>query len=104
MMRAFMPLDWNRITFTEHMAEAAAVEGQCQVVLDFDGLERVQYEITVLRALKGEGSHPFFAIGRSIGGGEFRPFGEGQTPEEAVQECLAAAGVHHRRRVKQATT
>jgi hypothetical protein len=99
------PLDWSRIVFTEHMPEAAAVEAQCQVVLDFGPPERVCYEITVLRSLKGEGSQPFFAYGRSLDpGGDFRPIGEGRSPEEALQECLAEAGLYHRRRVKQATT
>ena len=48
------PLDWSRVVFTEHMPEAAAVEGQCQVVLDFGPPERVCYEITVLRSLKAD--------------------------------------------------
>ena len=104
MMRAAMPpLDWSRIIFTEHMPEAAVVEAQCQVVLDFGPSERVCYDVTVLRSLKGGGAHPFFAYGsnRNDAGG-FRPVGEGATPEEALQECLAEAGLFHRRRVKQA--
>lgn len=99
------PLDWSRVVFTEHMPEAAAVEAQCQVVLDFGPPERVCYEITVLRALKGDAAQPFFAYGRNLdAAGGFRPVGEGPTPEEALQECLAEAGLYHRRRVKQATT
>jgi hypothetical protein len=100
------PLDWSRIVFTEHMPEAAAVEARCQVVLDFGPPERVCYEVTVLRSLKGHGSQPFFAYGRNLDdpGGSFRPVGEGSSPEEALQECLAEAGLYHRRRVKQATT
>jgi hypothetical protein len=99
------PLDWSRVVFTEHMPEAAAVEAQCQVVLDFGPVERVSYEITVLRALKGDAAQPFFAYGRNLDqAAAFRPVGEGATPEEALQECLAEAGLYHRRRVKQATT
>jgi len=105
MIPAMPPLDWSRVVFTEHMPEAAAVEAQCQVVLDFGPPERVCYEITVLRSLKGEGSQPFFAYGRNLDpAGSFRPVGEGASPEEALQECLAEAGLYHRRRVKQATT
>jgi hypothetical protein len=99
------PLDWSRVVFTEHMPEAAAVEAQCQIVLDFGPPERVCYEITVLRSLKGEGSQPFFAYGRNLDpASTYRPVGEGASPEEALQECLAEAGLYHRRRVKQATT
>ena len=105
MMRGFMPgIDWSRVVFTDHMPEAAVVEGQCQVVFDFGGTERACYEITVLRPLKGAGAQPFVAMGRDreLPQG-YRPFGEGATPEEALQECLAAAGVYHRRRVKQSS-
>jgi hypothetical protein len=99
------PIDWKRVVFTEHMPEAGAVEAQCQVVLDFGPPERACYEITVLRSLKGEGAQPYFAYGRNLDAtGGFRPVGEGATPEEALQECLAEAGLYHRRRVKQATT
>jgi hypothetical protein len=105
MMRAPMPpLDWSRVTFTEHMPEAAAVEGQCQVVVDFGDPERACYEIVVLRALKGGDASPFVALGRNRDdAGGFRPVGEGRTAEEALQECLVQAGVYHRRRVKQST-
>ncbi|HWP64678.1 MAG TPA: hypothetical protein VNO26_02045 [Candidatus Limnocylindria bacterium] len=99
-----MPIDWNRVVFTEHMTEAAAVEGRCQVVFDF-GSERACYEMTVLRALVGAAGQPFFAYGRNLDDpGGYRPVGEGASPEEALQECLAEAGLYHRRRVKQATT
>ena len=96
-----MPIDWGRVAFTEHMTEAAALVGECQVVLDFDGAERTQYEIKVYESLKGEGDR-YFAIGVNPSDAEaFRPMGGGTTPEEAVQACLSAAGIHHRRRVKQ---
>jgi hypothetical protein len=99
------PLDWSRITFTEHMPEAAAVEGQCQVVVDFGEPERACYDIVVMRALKGSDAHPFFALGRNReDAAGFRPVGQGGTAEEALQECLVQAGVYHRRRVKQSTT
>jgi len=98
------PLDWTRVVFTEHMPEAAVVEAQCQVVLDFGPPEQVCYEITVLRTLKGAGAS-FVALGRNREDpGAFRPVGEGATAEEALQECLVHAGVHHRRRVKQSST
>src|SRR5262249_34884089 len=45
---------------------------------------------------------PYFAIGRSARDPEgYRPFGSAATPEAALEACLAAAGVHHRRLVKQ---
>ena len=87
------------------MKEAAAVEGQCQVVFDFGPEERASYEITVLRSLEADAAQPFFAYGRNLdASGGYRPVGEGATPEEALQECLAEAGLYHRRRLKQATT
>jgi len=97
-----VPIDWRRVAFSEHMTEAAALVGECQVVLDFDGAERTQYEIKVYESLKGDGDR-YFAIGANASDAEgFRPTGGGATPEEAVQACLGAAGIHHRRRVKQA--
>ena len=100
-----MPIDWSRVVFTEHMKEAAAVEAQCQVVLDFGPEERACYEITVLRSLADDATQPFFAYGRNLGDASgCRPVGEGPSPEEALQECLAEAGLYHRRRLKQATS
>jgi hypothetical protein len=97
-----MTVDWSRVRFTEHMTEAAAVVGECHVVLDFDGIEHTTYEVRVLRPLKGASDAAFFAVGvnRAALDG-YRPVGEGATPEEAVEACLAAAGVHHRRRLRQ---
>jgi hypothetical protein len=96
-------IDWSHLTFTEHMTEAAAVVGTCQVVLDFGEGARVAYEIQVLRHLKGGDGQPFFALGRrQDGDATYRPLGEGPTPEAALQDCLSRAGVHHRRLVKQA--
>jgi hypothetical protein len=96
--------DWSRIRFTEHMIEAAAVVAACQVVFDFgdDALPPVSYDVQVLRVLKGASTRPFFAVGtdRSDPQG-FRPLGEGDSAEEALDACLAAAGVHRRRLVKQ---
>ena len=94
-------MDWRRIVFTEHMTEAAAVEAVCHVVFDFGPGEQATYEITVLRVLKGSGA-PYFATGRDRDRADaFRPFGEGDTPEAAVQACLESAGVHHRRHERQ---
>jgi hypothetical protein len=95
-------VDWSRVRFTEHMTEAAAVVGECHVVLDFDGAEHTTYEVKVLRPLKGASDAPFFAVGISRATPDgYRPVGEGATPEDAVEACLAAAGVHHRRRLRQ---
>jgi hypothetical protein len=95
-------LDWTRITLTDHMVEAAAVVAQCQVAFDFEGREQVTYEVKVFRTLKGASSEPFFAVAVNLGDSTaFRPIGEGDTPEAALEACLAAAGIHHRRRVKQ---
>src|SRR5882672_9554897 len=57
--------DWSRITFTEHMTEAAAVVGECQVVIDFSPSERAAYEIKVYESLKGAGEERYFAVGVS---------------------------------------
>jgi len=93
-------VDWRRVTLTEHMTDAAAVVGECQVVLDFGPDARVAYEIKVYETLKGGSG--YFAIGRSDVDPEgYRPFGTAATPEAAVDACLAAAGIHHRRHVKQ---
>jgi hypothetical protein len=92
---------WTRLIFTEHMTEAAAVEAVCHVVFDFGPHERATYEVTVLRVLKGGGA-PYFATGRDRDRPDgFRPFGEGDTPETAMQACLESAGVHHRRKERQ---
>jgi hypothetical protein len=93
-------VDWRRIVFTDHMTEAARVVGECQVVLDF-GAERVAYELKVYEALKGDGE-PFFAIGTNPEDPQgYRPVGSAASAEDALQACLNAAGIHHRRRVKQ---
>jgi hypothetical protein len=95
-------LDWTRITFTDHMVEAAVVVAQGQVAFDFEGREQVTYEVKVFRTLKGASSQPFFAVATNLGDpAAFRPIGEGDTPEAALEACLAAAGIYHRRRVKQ---
>ena len=96
-------VDWSRITLTEHMTEAAAVVGQCEVVIDFDSAERTAYEIRVYQGLKGHGDDPFFAVAiNRDDAGAFRPVGTGTSAEAALQACLANAGIYHRRRVKQA--
>lgn len=97
-----MPVDWSRVHFTKHMVEAAEVVAECQVAFDFEGAEQVCYEVKVLRPLKGASQRAFFAIAtdRTSPGG-FRPLGEGDTAEEALDDCLRNAGIHHRRRVRQ---
>jgi hypothetical protein len=94
-------MEWSKVVLTEHMIEAAVVEATCQVVFDFGPHAQATYEITVLRVLKGAGA-PYFATGRDrdrVDG--FRPFGQGETPEDALQACLESAGVHHRRAERQ---
>jgi hypothetical protein len=101
--RAMDAVRWDRVTFSTHMVEAAAVVGECQVAFDFEGQEQVCYEVKVFRALKGASAQPFFAVATNRSDpGAFRPLGEGDTAETALDACLAAAGIHHRRRVKQA--
>jgi len=96
-----MALDWQRIVFTEHMVEAAAVVAECHVALNFEGDESVSYEVKVYRTLKG-GGDAYFAVGvnRDDPGG-FRPIGSADSAEDALSACLTSAGVHHRRLVKQ---
>ncbi len=97
-----MSIDWSRVRLTEHMTEAAALVGECQVVLDFGPAERTAYEVKVWRSLAGGGDEPYFAVGTSRDEPHgFRPFGTAATPEAAVETCLANAGIHHRRQVKQ---
>jgi len=94
-------MDWTRVVFTEHMVEAAALDAVCHVVFDFGPHEQATYEIRVFRVLKGGGA-PWFASGRERDRPEgFRPFGDGETAEEALQACLESAGIHHRRRERQ---
>jgi hypothetical protein len=98
-----MALDWSRVRFTEHMSEAAAVVAECHVVLDFGTGDRATYECKVFHDLKGGGAEPYFAVGVNRDDPQgFRPARAGATPEAALQACLEAAGVHQRRRVKQA--
>jgi hypothetical protein len=95
-------MDWHRVTFTTHMTEAAAVVGEGTVVLAFEPDPPVTYGVTVYRVLKGSGE-PYFATGRDTSGADaFRAFGEGASPEAAAEACLADAGVHLRRRQRQA--
>src|SRR5262245_18320376 len=95
-------MDWRRIAFTEHMTEAAAVVAECVVVLDF-GTELATYDVTVYEALKGGGDDRFFALGTGREDPQgYHPVAGGATAEDALQACLNAAGVYHRRRVKQA--
>ncbi len=95
-------MDWRRVTFTEHMTEVAGLVAECQVVLDF-GRERACYDVKVYEALKGGGDDPFFAVGTNRDDPEgYRPLGTATSPEEALERCLHAAGIHHRRRLKQA--
>jgi len=94
-------MDWRRITFTEHMTEAAALVAECQVVFDFTPTERAVYDIKVFESLKGGGER-YFAIGTNPDDPRgFRPVGGADTPEDALHGCLGSAGVYHRRRVKQ---
>lgn len=94
-------MDWSKVVFTEHMIEAAAREATCQVVFDFGADTRATYQIEVYRVLKGSGAR-YFATGRDRERTDgYRPFGEGDTPEDALQACLESAGVHHRRRERQ---
>ena len=95
-------MNWSRVVFTQHMTEAAALEATCDVVFDFGPDEQATYRIEVFRVLKGSGA-PYFATGESRADPAtvFRPFGEGDTPEDALQACLESAGVHHRRHERQ---
>jgi len=97
-------VDWGRVAFTEHMTEVAVVVGECQVVFDFGTGDRVVYGVRVFRSLKGgDGGGGHFAVAVDAADAEaFRPVGEGATPEDAVQTCLENAGVHLRRRLRQA--
>ena len=71
---------WDRVTFTTHMVEAAAVVAECQVAFDFEGHEQVCYEVKVFRALKGASAQPFFAVATNRGDpAAFRPLGEGDS-------------------------
>ena len=96
-------VDWSRVRFTEHMTEAAAVVGECHAVIDFGPAECAAYELKVYRVLKGGGDDPYFAVGTNREDPQgYHPTAGGATPEAALQACLEAAGVYHRRRVKQA--
>jgi hypothetical protein len=98
-------MNWERVTFTEHMTEAAALEGACEVVLTFPPAAPAVYEIGVYRVLKGGAGEPYFARGRNRHDPEgFQPLGDGASAEEALQACLESAGVHHRRRARQSST
>jgi hypothetical protein len=95
-------MDWSRVVFTQHMAEAAALEATCDVVFDFGRDEQATYRIQIFRVLKGSGA-PYFATGesRADASAGFRPFGEGDSAEDALQACLESAGIHHRRHERQ---
>jgi hypothetical protein len=94
--------DWSRVRFTEHMIEAAAVVAECRVVLDFGHGGPVTYDVKVFDELKGGGTTRYFAVGTTTPADAYQPVGSGETPEAALEDCLARAGIHLRRRVKQA--
>ena len=99
---AMAPIAWDRITFTAHMVEAAALVAECHVAFDFEGHEQTAYEVKVFRVLKGTSAQPFVAVATNRADPTaFRPTGEGESAEEALQACLHDAGIHHRRRVQQ---
>ena len=84
------------------MTEAAAVVAECRVVLDF-GRAPVTYAVKVFEELKGGGSTRYFAVGTNDDADDhYRPVGSGDTAETALEDCLARAGIHLRRLVKQA--
>jgi hypothetical protein len=96
------PIEWDRVSLTAHMVEAAAVVAECQVAFDFEGREQVCYEVKVFRTLKGASTRPFFAVASNRSDpAAFRPTGDGDSAEAALEACLTAAGIHHRRRVRQ---
>ena len=97
-------MDWSRVTFTEHVTEAAALVAECHVVFDFPPVERAAYEIKVFESLKGDAGGRFFAVGTNRDDpAAYRPVASAATAEEALEACLANAGIYHRRRVKQAS-
>jgi len=96
-------VDWGLVRLTEHMTEAAVVVGECQVVVDFGPPEQACYEVKVFRSLKGPSTARFFALATNRDDrSAFQPVGNGASAEEALQDCLENAGVHHRRRVERA--
>src|SRR5262249_52981183 len=95
-------IDWTRVALTEHMVEAAEVVAECQVAFDFESREQVCYQVQVFRTLKGASTQPFFAVATNRADpAAFRPVGEGDSAEGALEACLTEAGIHHRRRVRQ---
>ena len=46
---AMAPIAWDRVTFTGHMVEAAALVAECHVAFDFEGHEQTAYEVKVFR-------------------------------------------------------
>ena len=97
-------MDWSRVTLTEHVTEAAALVAECHVVFEFPPVERAAYEIKVFESLKGDAGGRFFALGTNRDDPTgYRPVASAATAEEALEACLANAGIYHRRRVKQAS-
>jgi hypothetical protein len=96
-------VDWSRVHFTAQVSEAAAVIAECQIVLDVAPDTRVAYEVKIYEALAGGSQDRYFALGtRRDDPHGFHPVGGAATPEEALERCLADAGIHHRRLRKQA--
>jgi hypothetical protein len=71
--RAMDAVRWDRVTFSTHMVEAAAVVGECQVAFDFEGQEQVCYEVKVFRA-EGASARPYFAVATNHVIRAFRPW------------------------------
>jgi DNA-binding beta-propeller fold protein YncE len=60
-------MDWSRITFTEHMTEAAAVVGQCEVVIDGATNTVLGTPIPTGKNPLGVGVNPITIVGIAFG-------------------------------------
>jgi hypothetical protein len=92
-------MDWRRVPLTEHMAEAARVVSEAEIVIDFDGAVRGWFRITVLEDLRAatDDDERFFARAVERDDPQLQALASGATAEEAATLCLREAGVSLRR-------
>ena len=91
-------MDWRQVPLADAVAEAAAVVGEAEVVLQFTEAARGWFRITVFEDLRSSFTEArFFARAVERDDPLVQAMAAGDTPEEAAALCLREAGVSLRR-------
>lgn len=87
-------MDWRKIRMPEAIAEAGRIVTEAELVLDFGDEARGWMRFTVFEDLLSGG---FFARAQDLEDPRVKATVTADTPEEAFEACLRAAGVSLRR-------